>query len=302
MAHNRAFPPSPCLPIMNTPATRGYLYAFATVLLWAGFVLLSRVAGASGLSGFDLTALRFAVAAAVLLPVWLCWKRVPLLDPRMWALAAVGGIGYPLAAYSGLQFAPAAHGAVLISGTLPFAVTLMAWWLLRERPGPRRWLALAVIAAGVGCMALHSGGDLSQSWRGDLLLLLASLLWGLYTVLVKRWRRTPWEVTIGGALLAAALYLPVYALWLPVGLGTAPLGAIALQGFFQGVMVVIVAMLFFMQAMARLGPTRLGSVMATVPAIAGLGAVLLLGEPFSWLLAAGLGLTCTGAWLGSRPG
>jgi drug/metabolite transporter (DMT)-like permease len=40
--------------------------------------------------------------------------------------------------------------------------------------------------------------------------------------------------------------------------------------------------------------------MATVPAFAGIGAVVFLGEHFSWLLVSGLLLTCGGAWLGSR--
>jgi drug/metabolite transporter (DMT)-like permease len=40
--------------------------------------------------------------------------------------------------------------------------------------------------------------------------------------------------------------------------------------------------------------------MATVPAFAGIGAVVFLGEPFSWLLVLGLLLTCGGAWLGSK--
>jgi len=63
---------------------------------------------------------------------------------------------------------------------------------------------------------------------------------------------------------------------------------------------VIVAMWLFMQAMVRLGPTRLGAVMAIVPAVAGLAAVMVLHEEFSLLLLAGLLFTSLGAWLGAR--
>jgi drug/metabolite transporter (DMT)-like permease len=278
----------------------GYLFGFVTVSLWAGFVLLSRTAEANGLNGFDLTALRFGTATLFLLPARLFWHRVPLFNRQMLALAATGGIGYAVCVYSAFHFAPASHGAVLLSGILPFFVTLMAWLVLKEIPSRARVMALAVIGIGVLCLARYSIGNLHQSWPGDLLLITSSALWGLYTVLVKRWGKTPWDITIGVALLSALIYLPVYWLFLPKGLPTAPWHAILLQGFFQGVLVVIVAMLCFMQAMARLGPTRLGAVMATVPAFAGIGAVLLLGEPFSWLLVAGLLLTCGGAWLGSR--
>ncbi len=278
----------------------GYIFGFITVLLWAGFVLLSRTAEANGLNGFDLTALRFGTAALFLLPAWLFWHRVALFNLPMLALAATGGIGYAVCVYSAFHFAPASHGAVLLSGILPFFVTLMAWLILGERPSRHRWMALGVIGLGVLCLGVYSIGNLHQSWPGDLLLISSSCLWGLYTVLVKRWGKTPWDITIGVALLSAIIYLPFYWLFLPKGLFTAPWHAILLQAFFQGVLVVIVAMLCFMQAMARLGPTRLGAVMATVPAFAGIGAVVLLGEPFSWLLVAGLLLTCSGAWLGSR--
>lgn len=288
-------------PALEPHAIRnGYIFGFITVSLWAGFVLLSRTAEASGLNGFDLTALRFGTAALFLLPARLFWHRVPLFNRQMLALAAVGGIGYSVCVYSAFHFAPASHGAVLLSGILPFFVTLMAWLILGERPSKVRCGALGVIGLGVVCLGIYSVGNLHQSWPGDLLLIASSALWGLYTVLVKRWGKTPWDITIGVALLSALIYLPFYWLFLPKGLSAAPWHAILLQAFFQGVLVVIVAMLCFMQAMARLGPTRLGAVMATVPAFAGVGAVVLLGEPFSWLLVAGLLLTCGGAWLGSR--
>jgi drug/metabolite transporter (DMT)-like permease len=278
----------------------GYLFALVCVLLWASFVLLSRIAGTSALNGFDLTALRFGVASLVLLPLWIFWRRVPLFNKQMLALASTGGLGYALLAYTAFHFAPASHGAVLLSGVLPFFVTVFAWWLLDERPSHRRWLALVVIALGVSSMAMYSLRNLRNSWPGDVLMIAGSAVWGMYTVLVKRWSKAPWDVTIGVGLLSAVLYLPVYCLFLPKGLFLAPWQAIVVQGLFHGLMVVIVAMLCYMQAMVRLGPTRLGAMMALVPAIAGLGAVIVLNEPYSWWLVTGLCLTSGGAWLGAR--
>lgn len=278
----------------------GYVLAGTTVVLWASFVLLSRVAGKSHLNPFDLTALRFSIAAVVLFPVWVFWKREPLFNTQMLVLALLGGLGYALGAYSGLARAPASHGAVLLSGVLPFFMTIMAYFVLQEFPSRQRYIALAVIAVGVLCMAFYSLHNWQLSWHGDILLICSSALWALYTVLVKRWSKSPLEVTMGVALLSAILYLPIYLLLLPKNIQQAEWSVIVIQGVFHGIFVVIVAMLFFMQAMQRLGPTRLGAVMAMVPAVAGLGAVLVLHEPFSWLLLAGLVFTSAGAWLGSR--
>lgn len=276
------------------------MLAACTVLLWAGFVLLSRLAGPNHLNQFDLTALRFSVAAVVLLPAWALWFRFKLFDLQLIKLACIGGIGYALGAYSGLHFAPASHGAVLLSGVLPFFMTLMAYFILQEHPTVERKRALCVIAIGVVCMAVNSFAGLLDTWHGDVILICSSALWALYTVLVKRWKRSPLEVTIGVALWSAFLYVPVYVLFLPKTIAQASGSTIALQGFFHGILVVIVAMLFFMQAMVRLGPTRLGAVMSTVPAIAGLGAVFLLDEPLTGWLLIGLLLTSLGAWLGAK--
>lgn len=284
----------------TSSARSGYLYAAACVLIWSGFVLLSRVAGKTALNGFDLTALRFGTAAVLLLPAWLFWKRVPLFNRRMLVLVATGGVGYAVVVYSSFRFAPAAHGAVLLSGILPFFVAAMTWLLLGDPLRPTLKKALLLIGLGVSSLAIHSLHDLATSWPGDLLMVTASCLWAVYTVLVKKWGYSPWETTIGVALLSALLYLPVYVLLLPKGLTQVPMAAIALQAFYQGVLVVIVAMLLYMQALVRLGPTQLGAVMATVPAVAGIGATLALGEPFSLWLVAGLVLTSLGAWLGTR--
>lgn len=287
---------------MTSPssARAGYAFAAATVLIWAGFVLLARLAGKSTLNGNDVVALRFGVASLLLLPAWWWRWRVPLFTARMATLMVFGGMAYTLLAYWSFRFAPAAHGAVLLSGVLPFFVALVSWVVLRQPPSRRLRQALACIGLGVACLAAHSLGGLSASWPGDLMMLAASLCWAIYTVLVRRWAVAPVETTIGVTLLSALCFLPVYALLLPKGLPVTPWPTLVVQGLYQGVLVAIVAMVLYMQALARLGPLRLGTVMATVPAIAGLGATLVLGEPFSLWLVAGLMLTSTGAWLGTR--
>jgi len=279
----------------------GYGFAAATVAIWSGFVLMSRLGGRSPLTAFDLTALRFGVAAVVLLPAWLFWKRVALFNRTMLQLVLTGGIGYSLTVYGGFKFAPAAHGAVLLSGLLPFFVPVAALLLAGEPPRRSIRVALPLIALGLVALGIDTFAHASGStWRGDLLMVSASLIWAVYTILVRRSGLDPWQTTIGVALLSALLYLPVYVLLLPKALAQTPWPMLIHQGIYQGVLVVIVAMLLYMQALSRLGAARLGSVMATVPAIAGISASLVLGEPLSGWLLGGLALTSAGAWLGAR--
>ncbi len=286
---------------MQTPSSKaGYFFAAGAVLIWSGFVLVSRIGGTSVLNAFDITALRFGAASLVLLPVWWFWKRVPLFNTKVLSLALSGGIAYSVTVYFAFKHAPAAHGAVLISGLLPFFVPLMAWVILHEPLRRNLRFALPVIGLGMICLGMDIFARTENTLPGDLLLVASSLLWALYTILAKRSGLGAWETAIGSALLASLIYLPVYVLLLPKAIMVAPLQDIILQAFYQGVVVAVIAMLFFMAAMTRLGPTRLGACMAMVPAVAGISASLILGEVLDTWLLCGLLLTSAGAWLGAR--
>lgn len=280
---------------------RGYLLAGLAVAIWAGFILVSRAGGAAVLNGYDITALRFATAGALLLPLWLRSPRVRLIDARLLALAVFGGFGYSLVAYSAFRYAPAAHAAILMPGMLPFEMAIVAWLLLGEKPGRMRVIGLGCIALGVAALAIESfSAGVGATWIGDLLFVCASTCWAIYTVLARRWAFAPMQTTIAVTLISAALYLPVYAFFLPKQIDTAPLSAVLFQAAYQGVIVTIVAMLLYMKAMTLIGPTRLATFMALVPALAGLSAVPALGEPLSGWLLAGLAMVSLGAWVGTR--
>ena len=104
----------------SSSSKSGYLFAAGAVFIWSGFVLVARMGGTSTLNSFDITALRFGVAALVFLPLWWFWKQIPLFNKTVLSLALTGGIAYSLVVYFAFKHAPAAHGAVLISGLLPF--------------------------------------------------------------------------------------------------------------------------------------------------------------------------------------
>lgn len=282
----------------------GYLAALATVVIWAGFILVSRLGGKSALSSWDIVALRLGTASLILLPLSLQIDRRVWRDPKLWALSLIGGLLFLVLAYAGFKFAPAAHGAILMPGMQPFLVTLLAWLLMGAIPSRQRLWGLLPIALGVVCVAVpqfmnaHAG---ASTLLGDALLLGASVAWAAYSVLVKKWAYDPWLLTRVVALGSAALFLPVYFLALPRHLDQVPLSMLLLQGLYQGIGPTIVAMVLFLRAVSILGAERTGALVALVPVMAGLGAVPLLDEPLTGWLVAGLVLVSGGALLSARP-
>jgi drug/metabolite transporter (DMT)-like permease len=282
---------------------QGYLAATATLVIWTSFVLISRLGGKSVLTPYDVLALRLITASLILLPLSASLLRSgEWRDRRLWTLSMTGGLIYGVLVYSGFKFAPAAHGGILLSGLQPFLITAAVWLITGTRPSRIRSIGLTGIAIGVFCAAVpyftHWSTD---TLLGDALLLLSSVTWALYSVLAKRWGYSPWTLTRAVALGSAIIYLPIYALWLPTQLAAAPLSMILMQGLFQGIGATILAMIFFLRAVANLGPERTAAFLALVPVAAGVLAVPLLGEPLTGWLMSGLVFVSLGAYIASRP-
>ena len=282
------------------PSLQAYLYASLVVAIWTGFVVVSRAGGKSFLTAWDVIAIRYGTAAAVILPFWWFRRRVALLNRRLILLAAIGGLGYAVLAFAGFKLTTAGHAAVLLPGLQPFLVALAAWFLLREVPSQLRRVSLLIIASGVICLVIDAFHGEAAVRYGDLLMVGASACWACYSILLRRWALSPWDVTIGVTLLTALLYLPVYLIALPKQLLLASWLDIAIQAIYQGIIATIIQMVLFVRTIGLIGPTRLGLSMALVPALAGLAAVPLLGEPLSAWTATGLALVSLGAWLGNR--
>ena len=108
----------------------------------------------------------------------LTWRTALALG----GLALVGGSLPFLLFFQGLATA-SAPSAALIHKSLFLWVALLATWLLRERPGRWTMAGLVLLAAG----QLISGWPKAWGWdSGESLILAATLLWTIETVLARR--------------------------------------------------------------------------------------------------------------------
>lgn len=294
----------------------GAACALAVLAIWTSFILVARTSARHALTPLDIAFLRFAFSGAVALPFVLARRaamRQGLGGPLAWrrgaALAASAGVGYCLLAYSGFFFAPAAHAAVLLPGSLPLWTALGAVLLLGERITPARAAGLGLILCGDALVGGHSilqalrGG--SSAWKGDLLFLAASACWAVYGLLCRRWRVGAVDATLAIAAGCLVSYVPLYALLaaggaLPSGLATARWGEIAFQAVYQGGFAMLVAGIAFTQVVTTFGPVRTTMLTSIVPVLAALAAVPLLDEPLSPAALGGLACVTGGLLLGLR--
>jgi len=257
----------------------GYLCAFAVLFIWAGFLVSSRLGAKQAFTPYDIALLRYAGGMATVLPFVLRAGLPRIALPRALALTATAGFGFPILAYLGFTMAPAADGAVMLPGLLPFVAALLFRLVFGEAFSRRRLVSLAIVAVGIALLGSETLGAYPDAWRGDLLFLGGVTSWAFYMVLVRRWGVGAMDATFAIALLGLPLYLPAWWLLLPSNLGAVPLGAIIYQMAFQGAFALVAAGFLFTRAMQALGQAKLTTITAMVPALAALAAWPLLGEP-----------------------
>ncbi len=272
----------------------GYACAFAVLFVWTGFLLSSRLSTKQALTPWDVAALRYAGAflAAVPLAAVLGLPRLPPL--RVLALVGTAAFGFPIFAFHGFTLAPAAHGGVMLPGTLPFLMAALGVAFLGETWTRRRAASLAVVALGIGLLASDTLGAHPGAWRGDLLFLAGSCCWAIYTLLIRLWGIGAMQTTLTIALWAAPIYLPVWWFLLPSSIGTASAGVALYQLVYQGMFATILAGLLFTKAVTAIGAPTTTTITALVPGMAALAAWPLLGEPLGLLGFLGVGLVSSG--------
>ena len=289
------------------PPTRhlvqGYLAATATLVMWTCFSLVSRMGGKSVLTPYDIFALRLITASLILLPFAGSLPAGAWRDKRLWLLATLGSLLYCILVYNGFRFAPAAHGAILLSGMQPFLISAVVWIIAGTRPNRMRTSGLILIGIGIVCTAMPYFTDWSSdSLLGDLLILASSICWAFYSVLATRWGYSAWTLTRAVAFGPALVFLPIYLLWLPKQIQAAPLSMILIQCLFQGIVATILAMLAYLKAISILGTERAAAFLALVPITTGILAVPLLDEHLTAWLISGLVFVSLGSYIASRYG
>ena len=284
----------------------GIVAGLLGILIYAGQFVVTRWSIQRTLALWDVAALRFAVAGVLMLPLLV---RYGVRDaggigwPRAVVIGVTVGAPYTLVLFAGLTLAPAAHGAVIISGGTPvMSALLMSLWF-GERLSAARVTGLATILVGlvlVGWPARLDGGH-RYVWVGDLLLLLGSALWGAFTALTRRWHVDPLRGAAVVWVLALA-YLPFYLALAPVRLLTAPAGELVFQAVYQGIGVGILALFFYTYATRALGPASASLFMPLIPVVAVLLGVPVLGEIPTRVQSAGILVVSAGMVLATIAG
>jgi drug/metabolite transporter (DMT)-like permease len=260
----------------------------ATFVFGAGLVGL-RHGVLAGLTAADLVTLRYVVPGVLFMPLLIPNSREGNSD---WiagsALAATAGAPYSFVLLIGLYFSPATHAAVLNPGLAPLAVMLFSRLMFGERATLGALLGGLGIVTGLILVAGPSSWSAdAQVWLGDIFLAMSGISYGLFAVLIRRWRVSPLRATAFVNVLSAAVWLPFYLAVCGLGrLVEAPISEVVGQAIFQGALSGGLATYLYARGIALLGPSLAGLFPALVPVFGALIATVALDERlffFQWI-------------------
>ncbi|PPE69864.1 DMT family transporter [Caldimonas thermodepolymerans] len=281
-------------------------------LLWAGNAVIGRMMVGT-VAPLTLNFLRWVLAALILLP--LGWRVLRPGSPlwsrwRRFALLGLYGIGcYNSLQYLALQTSTPIN-VTLIAASMPVWMIAIGVLLYRERPNARQLLGAALSLAGVLFVISHGSWDTLLQVRlvaGDLYMLLAVLLWGLYSWMLARpsdasaqeWH---WSEFLLGQLVFGILWSGLatgvesqlrdisFELGWPV-VGTLLYVSIAAS---------LVAYRCWGVGVARVGPAVAAFFSNLMPVFAAVLSAALLGEAPAWYHAVAFALIVAGIVVSSR--
>ena len=269
---------------MKIPA---YVFLVLATFFWAGNFTFGRVLS-EALPPFGINLIRWIVACAVLVPLTLrregsIFRPAPGLWPALVAMSVAGVVLFQSLVYLSLRSTTSINAA-LIAATTPIMTLLIAAAIGADRLTRRRMAGALLSLLGVAWVVSRGSPEALLSLsvnRGDLTMLLAALLWAVYTVLSQRVLRSlsPLSTTTITALLA----LPPLALIGGYELLTRPVGAITpwvvLGLLYVGVFASVAAFLCWNAGVGRIGAARGANFLNLIPLFTASLAVPLLGEP-----------------------
>lgn len=285
------------------------LTAILTVLAccacWGAGQVAIKIAN-TGISPVMQAGLRSCLSAILVL-LWALYRGIPLFQRDRTLLAGIViGVFFALeflVLYPGLDRTTASRGVIFLY-TAPFVVAVGAHFFI---PGDRLSVTkVAGLCAALGGLMVAMGESIFAPGRptltGDIMCLIASVLWGVTTILVRATplRAAPPEKTLLYQLVVSGLILVPASLALGergiTDLRPAVLGAFA----YTFVIVAFVSYTAWFWLVRNYPPTRVSAFTFLAPVFGVVAGNIMLGEPFTPSLAVSLVLIAAGIYLVNR--
>ncbi|MCH6588748.1 MAG: EamA family transporter [Proteobacteria bacterium] len=266
------------------------LMGLAVPLIWGLGVVFAKAA----IGHFPpvlLMALRFTLTALIL--VWFVKPPWRLMG-QLFVIALISAAVQYSLTFNGLRGVDASTAVLVLQLEVPFLILLGAV-LLKEKPGWRRWLGIAIAFIGVAFIAGEP--RLGAAWDSLALLFGGAFTWALGQIMVRRLGEVGGFTTIAWVAVFAAPQLFVFSLVLEDD-HLAYLGAAGWVVWgtvlYMGIVMTALGYGLWYSLVGRFPLARVGPFLLLMPVFSVLGGVTLLGESLTLRVAIGGAIVIAG--------
>ncbi len=281
-----------------------HILAILTVTIWGTTFVSTKVLLRYGITPAEIFTLRFLLAYLLLVlfgPRQARWCGSWRDEWRMVGLGIAGGSLYFLTENAALGYAPASNVSLLVCTTPLLTLLLMRLAYPKSERLSRHTVGGSLLALfGVALVVLNGHFSLHLSPKGDLLAISASILWALYTLLLRSVESRYENLLITRKVFGYGLLtiLP-YHLWQPPHLTLEQLQIPAVWGnlLFLGIVASLLCYASWNKVVREIGTTQSSNYLYLNPIAATVAAALLLDERLTPTAALGALLILSGiAW------
>jgi drug/metabolite transporter (DMT)-like permease len=293
---------------MPKSKTIPYLEALFAVIVWGASFIATKVA-LKDISPIAIVWLRFTMGVAILGLAVVLRKQFALPDKKEWGyFALLGFLGITFHQWlqsNGLQTSEASTTAWIVA-TTPVFMALLGWLVLKEGLGFIKIIGIAV--AFIGVLLVVSKGDLASvsvgrfGAPGDVLILISSVNWAVFSVLSRRGLKSHpaslmmFYVMTFGWIFTSILFF--------AGSGLGETSNLTLSGWigilFLGVLCSGLAYIAWYDALQSLPAAQTGAFLYIEPLVAVVVAFFVLSEAITLVSLIGGGVILFGVWLVNR--
>ncbi|GEN46834.1 DMT family transporter [Alkalibacillus haloalkaliphilus] len=265
---------------------RSYVFLMITVIIFSGNLLVGKAI--SDLPPITITFFRCLIALLIVIPfAWkqLKWQNHVLFEnwKPLLGFALTGIVTFNVLVYLALNYTSAINAGIVEASTPMFAV-ILGFFILKERLNKRQLFGIGL--SFVGAVWVLSNGSINmllsmQFNPGDLIMLLAILVWAVYSLVKQHNHKFPIYSSIVAMLSIAVVFLIPMMLveWYIVGYPFVQTDINHWLGLiYLGIFPSFIALMLWNLAVADIGPSLSSVFLNLLPVFTTIGAVLFLNE------------------------
>lgn len=226
-----------------------------------------------------------------------------------WYFAAAGLLGtvlYFLLENIALTYSTASDVGVIIS-VIPFFTAIFSYFFNKEKLNARFFLGFVIAIAGIALISLN-GREMKLNPLGDILTILAAMVWALYSVLVKKISRfeyntiqTTRRIFLYGVILMIPTMKIFHVQWDAARFARLLKTTNLLNVLYLGLCASAICFVTWNLAVKSLGAVKTSIYTYLGPVITIIASAIFLQEQITALIVGGTALTLIGLVISQNP-